>query len=267
MKLNYENKGSNSIFHFTTIQIALEYILPNNKLRLNSIVNTNDPRENKSFGFGAENSNYRGDEHAIEDHTKSDLKVTNDIRKGVKVLCFSQDYKHKQEWYDGYNLPRMWAQYAGNHKGVCLEIDKDIFLEENKKCIGEAYFKNIKYCNENEYPWIDFSRLKTLGYNNYITEFRQKHLDYLFFTKSIDWEAERELRLLKISKQAQKVEFVSIKKSLKNVIVGIDFNEVYLPSMVALIPEKKISRIILNSGDLKSFEYKDEYLKNLCLKK
>lgn len=34
------------IYHYTTLEKAIEYILPNKQLRTNSLENMNDPKEN-----------------------------------------------------------------------------------------------------------------------------------------------------------------------------------------------------------------------------
>ena len=42
-----------SVYHFTTAPTALMYILPTLNLKLSSLTDVNDPKENKSFGFGS----------------------------------------------------------------------------------------------------------------------------------------------------------------------------------------------------------------------
>ncbi|UTW66766.1 DUF2971 domain-containing protein [bacterium SCSIO 12643] len=261
MKENYEKEPSNSLYHFTNFKVALEHILPNFELRLNSIVNTNDPREYKSFGFGAINGKFSSGKE-IREHQEWDSKATNLIRKGVKVLCFSQDYKIDEEWFDGYNLPRMWAHYGHNHTGVCFEIDKNIFMDENSDRLKNTFLKAIDYVYKFDYPWIYYDRLKEVGEERYFNEFKKANMDYLFFKKFVDWEAERETRLLKFSTESDLDEYVSIKKSIKRIIIGCEFNLVYLPSLIKLSDGIKIEKIAYSNEGFKSFPFSDEYIEN-----
>lgn len=261
MKDNLENNFSNSLFHFTSLKIAVENILPTSKLKLGLLENTNDPRENKSFGFGAKNAHFQVGREII-DHTYWDGKITKLLRNMAKVICFSSDYEIDNEWYDGFNLPRMWAQYGDNHKGICLDIDIELFKQENAKIFEKSILRSIIYESDFEYPWVNYDRIREIGLKAYVQEFKFSNLDYLFFSKHIDWQSEREKRLLFFS-TSYKNEFVSIKKSLKRIILGIDFNNVYLPSIIKLSNGVTIEKINFSNGNLKSFQFKSEYLENM----
>ena len=130
-------KPKNRLYHYTSLSTALEFILSKRELLLNPLRKTNDPREYKSFVFAAK---YWA--NSDNGHTEQNNKeISRLLRDDCKVLCFSDDYEN----YFGYEYARMWAHYGDNHKGVCLELDKTQFIEENKNIIDPNLIKPIHY--------------------------------------------------------------------------------------------------------------------------
>jgi len=125
----------NRIYHYCKLSTAIELILKDQRLLLSPIINTNDPRENKSFVFAA-NSLKIMDIGAMTNRNK---EISEILRKDCKLISFSQDDKHLY----GFESSRMWSYYGGNHQGVCLELDKKKFLEENEIIINPTLFKKI----------------------------------------------------------------------------------------------------------------------------
>ena len=237
-------KPKNSIFHYCRLSTALEYILPYQQLRLSPLINTNDPRENKSYVFA---SSYWGTN--FEKVKKSDSEISQTLREDCKVLCFSQNH----EGFDGseglkffgHELSRMWAYYSDNHKGVCLELDKEEFIRENEGIIKSDLFRDVQYFGfdfkARGHKVIDFTIAENIGLEKYLRgTFRSEHADYLFFTKNKEWESEHEIRLVHFSEKKEN-EFCSIKSSLRNIYCGVDFNKSYLPSLIHLCPEIDVS--------------------------
>lgn len=249
----------NRLFHYRRFDTAIKYILPDRTLRLNPIIGTNDPRENRSFVFSAL-SKAGFDVNSLSERNK---QISDNLRGDVKVLCFSTDRPN----HFGFEWSRMWALYGGNHTGVCLEIDKEEFLKENAELINSYYLKDIQYRQFNlrkqqESKQINYIELERMGETKYLREvFRPDHLDYLFYTKDDEWTSEAEVRLLHFSDR-QEEEFCSIKKSLRNIYLGVDFNEeLHLEELkkhshdigiakleyvdVKLVPSKIIQEVIL----------------------
>jgi len=83
------------------------------------------------------------------------------------LICFSKTWKN----------PVMWSHYADKHKGMCLgfEVPSDLVLQVN-------YTK--KRLN------LDFAKLKKEGKLN------KNHMLNIFKTKFIDWQYEREARVI-----------------------------------------------------------------------
>lgn len=219
---------TNRLYHYCKLSTAIEFILADKKLLLNPIGKTNDPRENKSFVFAGENinsSNYIN----LNDFNS---EISKEIRDGCKMTCFSKD----EHPYFGYELSRMWALYGDNHKGICIEIDKEEFAKENSDKISDGLFRRVNYFHlDIEKPiihkCIDHTRIDEIGSKRYIhEEFRPANMEYLFFTKNREWESEQEFRLIYFSDRKEN-EYCSIKNSIMNIYVGVDFIDHYLPAL------------------------------------
>jgi hypothetical protein len=233
-------KPENRLYHYCRLSTALELILAEKKLLLCPINKSNDPRENKSFVFAA--IFWQGtDIGNLEDRNGEISKI---LRDDCKMLCFSQDYEH----FFGYESSRMWAYYGDNHKGLCLLIDKEEFLQENIEIIDLNLLKKIHYYEFDPnkpiyHKQVDHSLMKSMGEIRYLREvFRSKQLDYLYFTKNKEWESEQELRLVYFSEKKEN-EYCSIKNSLKKIFVGVDFHNSYLPSIIKLCPHVGIDKL------------------------
>lgn len=260
MKINYKTNNGDSIFHFTKFSTAVEYILPQRQLKLSSLINTNDPREYKSYGFGVKNGFFDEDQK-INQQLSWNQKISDLLREKVKVLCFSTDYVYNDEPFDGYNLPRMWAQYGENHLGICLDIDFDRFIEENKDFIADCKKDKISYLSRIKYPNIDFDKIKEFGINSYVSEYRQANFSKLFFTKFIDWETEREFRILYVD-NADIDRYLSIKKSLNRIILGMEFKECFLPIIFKLANNTPVESLHYINNNFVSFRFKEDYMRD-----
>ncbi|MGE0567520.1 MAG: DUF2971 domain-containing protein [Bacteroidia bacterium] len=227
-------KPGNRLYHYCKLETARDFILPSHNLLLNSIIKTNDPRENVDFVF---RSTSIGMSH--DDIQKNLKEVSRILRENCKVLCFAQDYNDK--W--GCASSPMWAHYGGNHTGVCLELDKIEFMKENPK-IDWNLFKQINYfdfkiptindppsSNPFGHRHIDLTIADKIGLGNYVhNTVKQKHLDYFYYSKNREWEYEREIRLVHFGDDT-KQEFCSIKKSLANIHLGICFDDKQIPTL------------------------------------
>lgn len=149
----------------------------------------------------------------------------------------------------------MWAQYADSHKGVCLEIDKSLFLKENVNSINKEFLKEVVYNHldlngAREHISFDYSKLKSDV--NYLEQFKFDNHKDLFFTKNAEWLWERETRLVHFSKSETK-EYCSIKESLINIYTGIGFHDSYIPSLRNLISNQNIFKMEWNDVRLTPF--------------
>jgi len=242
----------NKIYHYCSLQTAIEFILPTRQLLLSPLTKTNDPRENKSFVFAAA----YGPGADFKDLNENNLEISGLLRKDCKVICFCQGHNH----YFGYEYSKMWAHYGDNHTGLCFLLDQEKFLNENAHTVSPEYLKKINYTEFDPtkpyegHKMVDYVSMKYIGKEKYLKEhFRKLHLDYLYFTKDKEWESEREIRLIYFSEKKEK-EYCSINDSLKHIYLGVDFNMHNLSSIIELCPEIPISQLEYTAVRLTSKE-------------
>jgi hypothetical protein len=247
------------VCHYTKKDVALEKILYTKKLQLGQFGFTNDPRESKAPFISSIIHDDTGDsthtDQAILMQQAFDV-IDVILTEEWKVLCVtcaktksrSQD-RHKKTIHNhlapGYSRPRMWAQYAENHKGVCLifdgvKLNRNIHEELGARCQiiqGRVLYNDytptrvspLLYSEIENYGSIEAVRRHTFAY----------HQDY-FFRKYPDWEGETEYRWIAHSLD-KSPEYVSVDNAIKAVLVGVDFPQVYEHSLILLCKELKIS--------------------------
>jgi hypothetical protein len=232
----------NLLFHYCKLSTALEFILPEHRLLLSPITKTNDPKENNSLG---KSYNFFEKETKPVTDIENEIKKTNDtITEGCKVICFSKD----DEVHWGWTLSKMWALYGDNHKGICLTIDKEKFIKNNK--IDINWFREIKYKSfrsiraghlKDERAVINSDKYKRDTINYLKNDFRMddKNRDILFFTKDTEWESEQEVRYLCFSDNNEN-EYLSIKDSLVGITLGVNFHSSYIPAIEKLIDKTTV---------------------------
>ena len=202
-----------AIYHYTHVE-KLFLILGDFQLKMNALKNVNDPREWMEY------------EPVVDKRAKSAYKALRFIQsRNINtntIVCFSGDSKKVK----GYDLPTMWAHYGDNFKGVSLQINPFAFIEENNKRLLNKYlfFDKVHY----EKPIANI----TVEGEMPLEKLRQ----IMFFSKRPDWESEQEWRLLSIHGR----QISNIRKSLEAIILGLDFNYSFLPSIRKLIEGEEI---------------------------
>lgn len=240
------DKESKFLYHYTSKEKLIEFILPSLNLKLNFLKNTNDPKEKKmSTRFAIKNIEFAGESIELWGRLR-DLIDTK-----YKVCCFSGDYLKNNEKYFGYQLVRMWATYGDNHKGVCLVIDKEKFSEENKVDNKNTFLQEINYGTSASNIIYKESKNLNTNYNQATEDLINYNLNTIFFSKHHDWITENEIRFLTNSNK----KFCSIENSLQKIVLGMDFNLKYRPSITEQFRNRKIQiqRIDYDhlSGELK----------------
>lgn len=246
------------LYHFTKTQTAIEKILPSMQLLANDLSKTNDPRETYVWTFGGMNIGKEDEESDFE----LPFKLGYRVKQNCKVICFTKGP-------EAYKNEAMWTHYGQNHAGICLEIDKNRFIEENSKILDKYlhFFESVEYNTKNfKKPY--FTRERKQDYDLALTNFIVNNNNYLFFQKSKYWENENEARLV------VKADFdglFSIKHSLIRIIIGIHCNENYLLVLEYLTKDMdaKIFQCIfgLNNFELTIQErYKGDYRPDIMKK-
>ena len=142
------------------------------------------------------------------------------VRASVGVLCFAS----KED-----NL-LMWAHYANNHEGICLELDPSSdFFNGQYKDAPSSIFGDFD-SNPSKDCYRNIGVLRPVEYTiDRPTYIKPRELEYdteSWFVKSPEWEYEGELRLLLPIEHAKTVSnsnllFYPIKPNIiKSVILG-----------------------------------------------
>ncbi|PHR71869.1 MAG: hypothetical protein COA67_05625 [Lutibacter sp.] len=209
------------IYHYTKLSTAIEFILPSMNLRTNFLNKMNGPKENQKWSFGGINVPYETlyaelDYNVDSDkaHFDSMFKFGEEIKSKIQATCFVYSDKYK-----GFENEMMWAQYSENHKGICLELDTELFIKENSQ-LDIFKFQNINYEPKKD-EWVYWNRNMSKDEN--IEQFIKRNFENLFLSKSHYWEKEFEKRLLILAKNHC---YLNIKESLTGIYYGLstDFN-------------------------------------------
>lgn len=242
------------IYHYTKLSTAIEFILPSMTLRTNFLNKMNGPKENQKWAFGSVNLPYEElyPEIYLENeiniaHFASQYAFGEEIKSKIQAICFTY-----ADEYSGYENEMMWAQYAENHTGICLEIDEDLFLEENKN-IKIFKFQNINYSPKKDEKWVHWQ--KNLSREENIDLYINRNFESLFLSKSHYWDKEYEKRLLLIEKNHC---LLNIKNSLSAIYYGLETNLNYDKAIQQFIDSKKTKtyRVYFEKNKLKRMERK-----------
>lgn len=266
--INHENIKRNLVYHYTKLETSLEKILPNLCLRMSPLRYVNDPKENKekniSFQYTSGTSRLSTLEIGRYQRIMNQILLDNS-----RMLCFSEDVDRKRNWnsinlYDrGFYKLRMWAQYADNHRGVCLGINPEKFLEDfnTLNCV-KKYRGSVNYTNSTRglFRSTNFysNNIKDEDFqNHFINEHIKEHRKILYFTKASDWKDENEYRYVGIMEDSTNDVLINISNSIECIFLGIDFPSVYIESLKKLIEDKdiKLYKLSINNGRPQIFGY------------
>lgn len=225
-----------NIYHFTRLETAMLRILPSMKLKLSPFLESNDPKEYKTYSFWSIFEQF-ADFETIEIKNKFQFF----LKSQCKQLCFSLSYFYKGAFIDGYNHPAMWAHYGENQNGICLVLDREKFIKSNAGLLHDE----VEYL-----PSFKFPKLKngnTQCDYNHFEKYLIENQKALFFTKHLHWACEHEYKFVGIGN----TEFCSIADSLTAIYVGNNFPKELLSCLFSLVPEYVVvKKIIFDNGSL-----------------
>lgn len=207
---------SDYLYHYTSIETLLLYILPEKRLRFSSIKTTNDPEECYDHNV------FHGD---------MSLEQLNDfshiIKNQARIVSLTQDGDYK-----GYEKPRMWAQYSNHHRGACLIFNRRALIKEFR----HAFKDTIHYDDKISYDITDerIARTKeafTIHQDTNIDQHIRKYIDIFYFCKHPDWRQENEYRLFVRSADNC---FINLDGILEAIVLGVEA-EPHLNKPISLV--------------------------------
>ena len=158
------------VFHFTKFESALR-IIASKSLKFGRFENMNDIAEAKRDVYGM---------------ISADI-INAELSKYQSISLTLDDPSHR-----GFKIDPLWGHYAQGGNGACLVFDKEKLSLKVREQYGEkARIAPIDYSSE-------FSNaIFTEGDSQEaVRQYIEDNLEDIFFTKSLDWEYEQELRIL-----------------------------------------------------------------------
>lgn len=262
------------LYHYTTMEKAYN-ILCSNELWFSDLTSTNDVFEQKvKISFKNIKKLHSEKNECIE--YKATIAKINEVRKymdrsraSIKLLCFSRDVKfsdlNDQAAYTtlqesltndlrainvigrGFSLPRMWAQYASDNKGVCFILNKNKILRKVKR-LGHSFMSgNVEYYplySPYRMPVDEFNKtyeLITTQYDDAIKTMLKDDYQYLrydLFSKLSDWSSENEYRIILTNNTGEKtVKLKNIREAIEGIVFGANTDDANT-TIINLLGEK-----------------------------
>lgn len=241
------------LYHYCKVQTFIEKILPDKHLLLGRYTNTNDPHENMGFGSKQVNNSNQAGFYRLKAAIETDNHFNAYLASHAKLTCFSLSRISKNNEIPGYILPRMWASYGENHKGVCIEICREKMIGSNKGLFNDrlTYNRHVTYEKCLEFPEIDIDEAKK-NIDKYCAGYFKKNYKKLFFQKHTDWRGENEYRVVTMSDYP----YIDISKCIKSIILGLNTPEIYEKLIFNNLKGVTLKRIVFNSVN-RSYDLKE----------
>lgn len=243
------------LYHYTSLSVALEKILPDMQLRMGYYSKTNDPRENKGPDLLASLTGGGSRDEFFASAGKG-WGMASRLHSRLQLLCFSEDAEGaRYPEQRGYGLSRLWAQYGGAHTGVCLAFDRDLLGQAVKKAVKSADrlwsqavdYQLLAWRSESPYT-LDLSSIPPSDVGGMVLAHFKQHHKELMFVKAEDWRSEREYRWVYLAEKGEDEIYVPIHDCLDEVIVGVEFHTAYTASLRSVCRGKPIRMMEWSCG-------------------
>lgn len=255
----------------------IENISDTKSIKFSSFTRTNDPLEFLKYVHYT-HSTWDGITVDEPNHNlKYGRKINDIIKNKSKLFCSSIDISYKDFYtiesrmqnnvstllYKGFCKPRMWAQYAENHKGVCLIFDKYVLTELVKQYTNEningsrLYFSEINYDNELNglKQLFDLSKFNEKLIDDYIDENISKY----YFQKLEDYRDESEYRFVIKTNDLNKDDYIYIpyNNALVGIIITASFPKAYYVNLESYSKLNDVPLFLLywQNGDAAIYDY------------
>lgn len=262
--------GEEYLYHYTSAS-TLALILDSGTLRLGPYSQTRDPRENKEWLSSFSATEAEDLDPETWDMFSASRSLDAAIRQRAKLACLTLDRPTSSMPESGaargYGRPRMWEQYADNHRGAVLIFHREALDHAVDHTLGQhVLFRGRVVYGDDEWHVDRAMRFRVQDTRTpealvHAAEavIKSNGIE-LFFGKNIDWATESEYRYVVVSDEP--AEFVSIKDSLAGIVVGTDFpsqeGSVLRYRLERLgLPDVKLARLIWRNGRPMAVPYLD----------
>lgn len=228
------------VFHYTKWERLLDIM--ETGLRLGPLAQMNDPRESKDWlpNFLIQGQDLTDEATIIAEEESRNYKR----RIRVSAFCLDQPFGMvENQGRRGYARPRMWAQYADNHRGVCIVLDRaglDLAIRERYPDRNASWVRSgkVQYVETPQEDVISSSVvLKSADQaRESVQEHFHRYAERLFFTKHVDWRDENEYRWVyydadqsQTGEDGFKAPFVDIRPHVVAIVLGADYADAHLP--------------------------------------
>lgn len=226
----FQKNSGQYLYHYTKIETAIEFIIKDKALRFSRFDSTNDPKESKDWLFSLGTNQNR--DLSGYNHEKLSKLISDRIKTTTQLLCFSRDKEltgnHMVDISKrGFCKPRMWAQYGGNHTGVCLIFDFKMLSQEISDNFSNTTWlaANVIYKDRllaeiqvDPAYTIGVDEIEKWGEEEYAFSHSQQYAKRLFFEKGSDWKNEDEYRWVLFDRSEQI--YFNYRNSLKGIMFG-----------------------------------------------
>lgn len=197
------------VYHYTTSEAALEFILKSGTLKLGPYSRVNDPRESKQWDF---KTLVRADSNvSYDDYDRLSAQISERLKANVKLICFCTDsdeavgkWQPEALLHRGFAKPSMWHQYGDKSRGICLVFNREKLGAAFSSSLDSTRLADgyVNYSNDGIVPRMSgypFS-INLLGGHDQknmvrvVAEHLARNQKGLFFTKLSDWASEAEYR-------------------------------------------------------------------------
>jgi len=233
------------VYHYTSRDTALEYILHNNQLRFAPLLKSNDPFESELLGIGEwgkidmeDNYNKLIDKDSIHIF----CTCMNDNKVGDSQI--RRNFTDNNCYGKGFANPQMWAHYGGKHSVVCLEIDKEKLVKiiKDKENNSDEVFAWTSEINYKEFNCKDNP---VNGLNNISSNEPLEVIRNLVFIKDKTWEHEREYRFF-IHNKRKEDDYISAEDLITGIIITKEFHDAYYPLLREYCRSRDIPCVFLS---------------------
>jgi hypothetical protein len=223
-------------------------------LRLASVRDTNDPWENRPQEGGVAN-----DPKAL-DNLRELIKELHETVSAAQIACFCGEDAGSQNDTSqtrGWARDRMWAQYADNHKGICLHLDREALIRNFRGALeadGHCLTGDVVYSDADDLPHLDADAMQR-DRDQYVRDYRVKNATARYFRKRRDWVGEREFRLVHLpTRSVETPRYVPINGALVCITVGSRFPHVFEPALSKLCEDNRVPATRVRIGGIVSLQ-------------